>query len=73
MSTVRQRVIDGRSIGLIEFRGKYEIVMPAELRELPDEELVTLLMERGKMDESRAREVLARTRGWPQGVAYERV
>jgi hypothetical protein len=74
MSSVRQRATDSRDLRIVEFEGKYEIVMPAELRELSDQELVKLIMERGEMDESRALEALAiihRTPLWR--VFYERV
>ena len=74
MSSVRRRAIDSRGLRIVEFEGKYEIVMPAELRELSDEELVKLIMERGEMHESRALEVLAIIRCTHfERVEYDRV
>jgi hypothetical protein len=74
MSSVRQRATDSRDLRIVEFEGKYEIVMPAELRELSDQELVKLIMERGEMDEPRALAALAIIRRTPLWrVFYERV
>lgn len=62
------------AVRFIEFRGKYEIVIPAELDSLPDDELVRLIMERSNLDEERAREALAIIRrGSRQAVVYNRV
>jgi hypothetical protein len=75
MSSLRRRATDSRSLRIVEFEGKYDIVMPAELRELSDEELVELIMERGEMDESRALEALAIVRRTTlfERIVYERV
>ena len=74
MGNARKRVTDGRDLRLVEFRGKYEIVTPAELAERSDEELVELIMKRGEMDELRALEALAKFRRNPsERVVCDRV
>lgn len=62
------------AVGFIEFRGKYDVVLPAELDSLPDNELVRLIMQRGNVDEARAREALAILPGGRRDVmVYDRV
>ena len=74
MSTFRDRATDSRDLRLIEFEGKYDLLMPAELRVLSDEELVKLVMKRTGMSEAQAREALTIIRGGlPDGMTYERV
>lgn len=76
MARVPRRDTDTDRLQLIEFEGKYDILLPAELSELADDQLVALIMERAKVDESRAREALAtiRRRGaGTVGYGYDRV
>jgi hypothetical protein len=65
MSSRRERIV--------EFRGKYDVVTPDELRHRSDEELVKLILERGEMDEARALKELAHLRrSWLGRVVYHR-
>jgi hypothetical protein len=60
----------------IEFKGKYDLLLPGELSELTDDELVALVMKRAEVDESRAREILATVRKYGPGAVgrgYDRV
>jgi hypothetical protein len=76
VARVPRRDTDTDRLQLIEFEGKYDILLPAELSELADDQLVALIMERGNVEESRAREVLATIRRWGAGTVgrgYDRI
>lgn len=76
VARVPRRDTNNDRLQLIEFDGKYDILLPAELSELADDELAALIMERANVDESRAHEVLASIRRWGAGTVgfgYDRV